>query len=46
MALCSGHILFIDFMYIMRQNVVYIIDLCLTLTFDLYVGDEGILSEF
>ena len=30
----------------MRQHVVYIHDLCMTLTFDLYVGGEGILGEF
>ena len=30
----------------MRQHVVYVLDLCLTLTFDLYVGDGGIHSEF
>ena len=30
----------------MRQHVVYIHDLCMTLTFDLYVGSGGILSEF
>ena len=32
-------------MYHMRQYVVYILNLCLSLTFDLYVGDEGILSD-
>ena len=29
-----------------RQHVVYIHDLCMTLTFDLYVGGGGFLSEF
>ena len=29
----------------MRQYVVYILDLCVTLTFDPYVGDGSILSE-
>ena len=30
----------------MYQHVVYVLDLSMTLTFDLYVGGEGILSEF
>ena len=30
----------------MRQHVVYILDLSMTLTFDLYVGVGVILSEF
>ena len=30
----------------MRQHVVYILDLSMTLTLDLYVGGRGILSEF
>ena len=32
--------------FTMRQQVVYILDLCMTLTFDLYVGGWGNLSEF
>ena len=30
----------------MRRHVVYIIDLIMTLTFDIYVGGGGILREF
>ena len=30
----------------MRKHVVYILDLSMTLTFDLYVGGGGIRSEF
>ena len=30
----------------MRQHVAYIFDISMTLTFDLYVGGGGILSEF
>ena len=30
----------------MRQHVVYILDLSMTLTYDLYAGGGGILSEF
>ena len=30
----------------MRLHVVYILDLCMTLTLDLYVGGGGNLSEF
>ena len=29
----------------MKQHVVYILDLSMTLTFDLYVGGGGIFSE-
>ena len=32
--------------YHMRQHVVYILDLSMTLTFDLYMGGGVILSEF
>ena len=32
--------------YHLGQHVMYILDSSMTLTFDLYVGDGGILSEF
>ena len=55
MNLCLGKIVFALWWEIpnlahvfitMRQYVVYIHDLCMTLTFDLYVGSGGILSDF
>ena len=41
------HIQILAYGYItMRPHVVYILDLCMILIFDLYVGGGGILSEF